>query len=67
MGDERSEEDAALLARLNTLKRSNVSLDSPSNAAARDVTSGTANTPEDLIERFQRLDRRGPVKIEESD
>ena len=62
MGDEPPQEDAALLARLNALKRSNVSLDLPTTAAGQDVTSGTDDTPQDLLERFQRLHGTRSVK-----
>lgn len=55
MGDGSSSEDDNLLARLNALKHSNVSFNSQSQYSALHVEAGTDDSPEDLIERFQRI------------
>ena len=51
-------DDAALLARLNNLKKSNISFRSTSHLAASENASQLDDTPEDLIARFERLHGR---------
>ena len=51
-------DDAALLARLNNLKKSNISLSSSSQFSASASASQLGETPEDLIARFERLHGR---------
>ena len=58
MGNEPSDHDDALLARLNNLKQSNVSFGSPSNLSIPAVSSRLNETPEDLLARFGRLHGR---------
>ena len=58
MGDEPSDHDHALLARLNNLKQSNVSFGSPSSLSIPAVPSRLDETPEDLLARFERLNGR---------
>lgn len=56
MDEEPSDQDNALLARLNALKQSNVAFDPPSDALSITAApSGTKGTPEDLIARFKNL------------
>ncbi|KAK4691024.1 hypothetical protein P7C71_g5892, partial [Lecanoromycetidae sp. Uapishka_2] len=54
MGDEY---DKVLLARLNNLKQSNISL-KHSHIAVDPVSAGQDDTPEDLLARFQQLHRK---------
>ena len=51
-------DDAALLARLNNLKKSNISFRSTSHLPALETASQLNDTPEDLIARFERLHGR---------
>ena len=51
-------DDAALLARLNNLKKSNISFRSSSHLSASASASQHGDTPEDLIARFERLHGR---------
>ena len=51
-------DDAALLARLNNLKKSNISFRSSSHLSALEGASQLDDTPEDLIARFERLHGR---------
>jgi len=53
MGEEPSDQDNALLARLKALKQSDVGFDHPFIASF-----GTRDTPEDLVARFQKLHGR---------
>ena len=58
MEDEPSNDDKALLARLNNLKQSSVSFDSSNSLSASAGASELDDTPEDLIARFERLHGR---------
>lgn len=58
MGDEPSDRDDALLARLNNLKQSNISFGSPSSLSIPTGPSKLYDDPEDLIARFERLHGR---------
>ena len=59
MDDEPADhDDAALLARLNNLKKSNISFRSSSHLSASPSASQLGDTPEDLIARFERLHGR---------
>ena len=58
MDDEPSNSDNALLARLNNLKQSSVSLGSSKPLSALADTSELDHTPEELIARFERLHGR---------
>lgn len=51
-------DDAALLARLNNLKKSDISFRSSSHLSASTSASHLGDTPEDLIARFERLHGR---------
>ena len=51
-------DDATLLARLNNLKKSNISFRSSSYLSASASASQLGDTPEDLIARFERLHGR---------
>ena len=62
MGDEPSNDDKALLARLNNLKQSSVSFDSSNSLSASAGASELDDTPEDLIARFERLHGRKAAK-----
>ncbi|MCJ1272744.1 hypothetical protein MMC21_000531 [Puttea exsequens] len=59
MGEGPSDEESALLARLNNLKKSNVSFNQSSTINATSVSNGQDETPEDLLARFQKLHRNG--------
>ena len=59
MGDGSSAEDDTLLARLNALKQTKISLASNPLLSSTAVEDGTDDSPEDLIARFQRLHGRG--------
>lgn len=58
-------EDSALLARLNALKHSTVSFDAAKQPAAYEGPPGPQETPEDLIERFQKLYGRRNAEIQD--
>ena len=58
MGDGSSADDENLLARLNALKQSHVSLSSSTRLSTPTVADSADSTPEDLIARFQRIHRR---------
>ena len=58
MGDESSDYDNALLARLNKLKRSNVSFGSSNSPSIPAGPSKLCDTSEDLIARFEKLHGR---------
>ena len=58
MGDESSAEDENLLARLNALKQSHVSLSSSTKLSIPSVKDGADGTSEDLIARFERIHKR---------
>ncbi|KAM0799121.1 hypothetical protein BDR22DRAFT_339830 [Usnea florida] len=51
-------DDAALLARLNNLKKSNISFRSSSHLSTSASASQLGDTPENLIARFERLHSR---------
>lgn len=56
MDEEPSDQDSALLARLNALKQSTVAFDPPFDASSTTVAPfGTKGTPEELIARFEKL------------
>ena len=64
MHDEPSNLDDALLARLNNLKGSSVSVDSSKSLALPPSAGGASeldDTPEDLIARFERLCAGSPL------
>lgn len=64
MDDEPSDhDDAALLARLNNLKKSNISFRSSSHLSA---SAGARQTPENLIARFERLHGRRSADDEQN-
>ena len=66
MDDEPSDhDDAALLARLNNLKKSNISFRSSSHLSASASASQSGDTPEDLIARFERLHGRSSADGEQ--
>ena len=56
-------DDAALLARLNNLKKSNISFRSSSHLSA---SAGARQTPENLIARFERLHGRRSADDEQN-
>lgn len=68
MGDEHSDEDKALLARLNAIRPSTVSLEPDSNILPT-LKSESEDTPEDLIARFQKLhsNTRSSSNLEQSE
>ena len=55
MGDGSPHDEERLLARLNALKPSSISLDSSTRSHGSNVGEGTDDTPDDLITRFQGL------------
>ena len=55
MDDEPSTHDDALLARLNKLKKSNISFKTSNTLSVTTSTSEADETPDDLIARFQRI------------
>ena len=55
MDDEPFAHDNALLARLNKLKKSNISFETSNTPSATIPTSEADKTPDDLIARFQRI------------
>ena len=59
MSDDHTDEDRKLLARLNAIKPSTLSL-KPDSTAHPALTSESTTTPDDLIARFQRLQGRTP-------
>ena len=56
-----SDHDETLLARLNALKQSNVSFGISKGASTSEVPSESQETPEDLVDRFQKLYGRTDV------
>lgn len=65
MDDKSSAKDEDLLARLNILKQSHISLEPSSKSLASPVSEGADKTPEDLIERFQKLHGREATAVQE--
>lgn len=57
--------DNALLARLNTLKQSSISLKQSQTASIPAVSAGQDDTPEDLLARFQKLHGKNAFSKEE--
>lgn len=55
MGDGRSQDEERLLARLNALKPSSISLDAAPTITSSKVEEGNDDTSDDLITRFQQL------------
>ena len=65
MDDKSSARDEDLLARLNVLKQSHISLEHASKSLASPVFEGADKTPEDLIARFQKLHGREATAVQE--
>ncbi|KAL2041565.1 hypothetical protein N7G274_005947 [Stereocaulon virgatum] len=62
MADEPSFDDNILLARLNNLKKSNISLSTFPTPPTANTPSSIDDTPEDLIARFQKIQGRSPTR-----